>query len=81
MNNDLERTAAERVSPSELDKIKQIASTEEGRQIRQMMNSKDIQKAAEKGDMDSLKNAVTNLLKTDAGAKLADRIAEMMNNK
>ena len=81
MNNDLERSAKNMMSSADIDNIKQIASTEEGRQIRQMMNGADIQKAAEKGDMDSLKNAVTNLLKTDAGAKLADRIAEMMNNK
>ena len=81
MNNDLERSAKNMMSSADIDKIKQRASTDEGKQIQQMMNSADIQDAAAKGDIDSLKNAVAQLLKTDAGAKLASRISEMMNNK
>ena len=59
------------------DKLQKIARSDEGRQLRKMIDSAGIQS----GDVKSLKNAVAGLLKTDAGATLANRIAEMMNGK
>lgn len=63
----------------DMDKIKQIASSDEGKKIQDMFKGSEIEKAAKQGDMDSLKSAVSQLLKTDAGAKLAKQISEMMN--
>ena len=69
------------VSEEELDRIRQIASTDAGKDLRDMMNSVELHEAAAKGDMETLKNAVARLLKTDAGKKLAGRITDMMNGK
>lgn len=63
----------------DMDKIKQIASSDEGKKIQDMFKGSEIEKAAKNGDMDSLKSAVSQLLQTDAGAKLAKQISEMMN--
>ncbi|MBQ6539856.1 MAG: hypothetical protein IJL71_02365 [Oscillospiraceae bacterium] len=79
--NDTMKSVKETITGEELDRLKEIASTDAGKALGQMVNSEELQKAAAKGDMDTLKNAVAQLLKTDAGAKLADRIAEMMNRK
>lgn len=63
----------------DMDKIKQIASSDEGKKIQDMFKGSEIEQAAKKGDIDSLKSAVSQLLQTDAGAKLAKQISEMMN--
>lgn len=63
----------------DMDKIKQIASSEEGKKIQDMFKGSQIEHAAKSGDMDSLKSAVSQLLQTEAGAKLAKQISDMMN--
>ncbi len=63
----------------DMDKIKQIASSDEGKKIQDMFKGSEIEQAAKSGDMDSLKSAVSQLLQTDAGARLAKQISDMMN--
>ena len=63
----------------DMDKIKQIASSDEGKKIQDMFKGSEIEQAAKQGDLESLKSAVSQLLQTDAGARLAKQISEIMN--
>lgn len=62
----------------DMDKIKQIAVSNEGKQLQQMLSGTEVEAAAKKGDIESLKGAVTQLMQTEVGAKLAKQISEMM---
>lgn len=63
----------------DMDKIKKLAASDEGKMIHQMFSGTDVEKAAKKGDIESLKGAVSQLLQTEAGARLAKQISAMMN--
>ncbi|MBE6948287.1 MAG: hypothetical protein E7456_00360 [Ruminococcaceae bacterium] len=62
----------------DMDKIKEIAYSNEGKKIQDMFKGSEIEQAAKSGDIESLKGAVSQLLQTDAGARLAKQISEMM---
>lgn len=78
MNEKLEQAAMKMMSGVELTKLKRLASTDEGKRVQEMLKNSNIEQAAENGDMESLKGAVAQLLQTEAGAKLAKQISEMM---
>ena len=61
------------------DDIEKLITTPEGQRVTEMLDkNEDFKKAVEKGDVDTLKNAVSSILKTDAGMKLADQLMKIM---
>jgi hypothetical protein len=63
---------------NDMEQAKRIASSDAGKRLSQMANTPEIEAAAKSGDVEALKNAVSKLLSTDAGAALARQISEMM---
>lgn len=62
----------------EMEQARRIASSDAGRQLQRLANTPEIESAAKSGDMDALRDAVAKLLKSDAGAKLAGQISELI---
>lgn len=70
---------AERLSGKK-DEIEKLANSSDGQKVKEMLSSSgtDLQDAMEKGDMETLRGAVSNILKTDAGARLYKQLTDMM---
>ena len=62
------------------DDIEKLITTPEGQRVKEMIdkNEDSLKKAIEKGDVDTIKNAVSSIMKTDEGLKLADQIMKML---
>ena len=62
------------------DDIEKLITTPEGQKVKEMIdkNEDSLKKAIEKGDVDTIKNTVSSIMKTDEGLKLADQIMKMI---
>ena len=62
------------------DELGKLMGSEDGQKIKKMLESDgtDLMGAVRKGDMDTLKNALSGILKTEEGARLAEQITKMM---
>ena len=59
--------------------IEKLANSDDGKKVQALLNKNGgLSSALESGDMAALKNAVSGILKTDAGANLARQLTEMM---
>ena len=85
MSNDFKKVADEFLKSSSGSKLKKndfkkIMGSEDGQKIKKMLESgeTDLMGAVRSGDMDTLKNALDGVLKTEEGAHLAEKIMKMM---
>ena len=86
MNNQLENKAKELLKSPEgakllekKDEIAKLANSKDGLKVQEMLSREyNIQDAVQRGDLDALRNAVTQLLQTDAGANLANQLGNLM---
>lgn len=62
------------------EEIAALAATEEGRAVQNMLGEKSeaLSESLKRGDIDSVKKSVLDILGTDAGASLAAKLREMM---
>jgi hypothetical protein len=63
------------------DELNQLINSPEGQNVKNMLNQDEgaLMTALEKGDMAVLKKALTNILKTEDGSKIAEQVMKMMN--
>ena len=85
MTNDFKKVADELLkapgsSKLKKDEIKKIMGSEDGQKIKKMLegDGTDLMGAVRKGDTDTLKNALEGILKTEEGARMAEKIMKMM---
>ena len=63
---------------SKKDELEKLANSAEGQKVKAMMDPDgSIQAAYEKGDMESVRRAVTGILKTEEGARLAKQLSDL----
>lgn len=61
------------------DDLQKIADSSDGQQVKAMLNeSGNLSEAFEKGDMDSIRKAVSKVMQTEAGSRLAKQLSDMM---
>lgn len=75
---DLERLGEELVKSGKSEKLKSIADSDEGRAIGRMVDAASVEKAAKSGDMEALRGILTQVLNTDEGKKLAEKLKKAM---
>jgi len=85
MANDFKKIADELLktpagSKLKKDEVHKILDSSDGQKVKQMLESgdTDLLGAVRNGDMDTLKNTLSGILKTEEGARLAGQIMKMM---
>lgn len=88
MGNELQNAAERYLSGAEgkvlsekRGEIQRIAASGDGEKVRAMLEKGGFEKAVRDGDAESVKKAVTDVLNTDAGARLVDKLREIMGQK
>ena len=78
-NELLNSPAGEKLSGKKED-IEKLINSQEGQNVRNMLSGSEenLMAAIADGDMDTLKKALTQILKTEDGAKLAEQVQKMM---
>ena len=78
-NKFLNSKDAQRLSQKK-EEIEKLANSSDGQKVKELLtsNGHDLQSAIEKGDIDKLRGAVSDILKTDAGARLYKQLSDMM---
>ena len=61
--------------------IENLAASTDGQQVRSMLQNEGFGEALKSGDSEAMKNAIGNVLKTDAGARLMQQLRDMMGTK
>ena len=87
MANNFEKTAWELLNSTsganlseKHEEIQKMMSSEDGKKIQEMMSGENqkLKSAVEQGDIASLKGALTSILKTEEGARLAKQLSDLM---
>ena len=61
------------------DKIKQIAQSEHGARLSELVDAKAVEAAAKSGDNQALRSMLSQILSTEDGRKLAESIKKIMD--
>ena len=75
---DLERVNAEIEKSGKKDRLKSLADSAEGRAVSRMLDSAAVEKAAKSGDTAALQSILSDVLSTDEGKRLAERLKKAM---
>ena len=75
---DLERVNAEIEKSGKKDRLKSLADSAEGRAVSRMLDPAAVEKAAKSGDTAALQSILSDVLSTDEGKRLAERIKKAM---
>ena len=85
MANDLKNAADRFMSTPEGKKLagkkgqlEKLASSRDGQAVKSILRGRNIEEAVKKGDTEAIKSALSEILKTDAGARLASQLQELM---
>jgi hypothetical protein len=87
MANDFNKTAGEFLnSPNgkklteKKDELARLANSEDGKHVREMISGGDtgLLQAFEKGDMETVSGAISGILKTREGMRLAEQLQKLM---
>lgn len=76
----LENLGRQLQSSGKADKIKQIAQSDEGQRLSQMVDAKAIEAAAKSGDNQALRNLLGQILSTEEGRRLAENVKRIMED-
>ncbi|MCI6972851.1 MAG: hypothetical protein MR903_02760 [Clostridiales bacterium] len=71
---DLERVNAEIEKSGKKDRLKSLADSAEGRAVSRMLDPAAVEKAAKSGDTAALQSILSDVLSTDEGKRLAERL-------
>lgn len=79
--NDLLNTPAGSKLSGKQDELNKLIDSPEGQKVKDMLSGEEtnVMAALEKGDVASLKKTLSNILKTEEGARLAEQLRKMMN--
>lgn len=75
---DLERVNAEIEKSGKKDRLKSLADSAEGRAVSRMLDPAAVEKAAKSGDTAALQSILSEVLSTDEGKRLAERLKKAM---
>lgn len=75
---DLERVNAEIEKSGKKDRLKSLADSAEGRAVSRMLDPAAVEKAAKNGDTAALQSILSDVLSTDEGKRLAERLKKAM---
>ena len=75
---DLERVNAEIEKSGKKDRLKSLADSVEGRAVSRMLDPAAVEKAAKSGDTAALQSILSDVLSTDEGKRLAERLKKAM---
>lgn len=75
---DLEKLGAELSKSGKGEKLKSIADSAEGRAISRMVDSARVEQAAKSGDTAALRDILSQVLSTDEGKRLAEKLKKAM---
>lgn len=76
----LENLGRELQRSGKADRIKQIAQSDEGQKLSQMLDTKAIEAAAKNGDNQALRSLLGQILSTEEGRKLAENVKKIMED-
>lgn len=76
----LENLGRQLQSSGKADKIKQIAQSDEGQRLSQMVDVKAIEAAAKSGDNQALRSLLGQILSTEEGRRLAENVKKIMED-
>jgi hypothetical protein len=60
------------------DELERLANSTDGRRVRDKLDGAGIAKAFEQGDMQTVTGAISGILETPEGARLAQALRELM---
>ena len=64
---------------SKKSEIQALAESSDGRKVKEILDKNgSIEKALADGDMNAVKSAITGILNTDSGARLAKQLSELL---
>ena len=75
---DLEKLGAELNKSGKGEKLKSIADSAEGKAISRMVDSARVEQAAKSGDTAVLRDILSQVLSTDEGKRLAEKLKKAM---
>ena len=75
---DLEKLGAEFNKSGKGEKLKSIADSAEGKAISRMVDSARVEQAAKSGDTAALRDILSQVLSTDEGKRLAEKLKKAM---
>lgn len=75
---DLERVNAEIEKSGKKDRLKSLADSAEGRAVSRMLDPAAVEKAAKSADTAALQSILSDVLSTDEGKRLAERLKKAM---
>lgn len=75
---DLEKLGAELNKSGKGEKLKSIADSAEGKAISRMVDSARVEQAAKSGDTAALRDILSQVLSTDEGRRLAEKLKKAM---
>ncbi len=75
---DLEKLGAELSKSGKGEKLKSIADSAEGKAISRMVDSARVEQAAKSGDTAALRDILSQVLSTDEGKRLAEKLKKAM---
>ena len=75
---DLERVNAEIEKSGKKDRLKSLADSAEGRAVSRMLDPAAVEKAAKSGNTAALQSILSDVLSTDEGKRLAERLKKAM---
>lgn len=75
---DIERIGKELAKSGKLDRIKDMAGSEDAKRLSAKLDAREVEKAARSGDTEALKALLNKVLGTDEGKRLAQKINEAM---
>lgn len=75
---DLEKLGAELSKSGKGEKLKSIADSADGKAISRMVDSARVEQAAKSGDTAALRDILSQVLSTDEGKRLAEKLKKAM---
>lgn len=75
---DLERLGEELSRSGKGERLKSLADTAEGKAVSRMVYQEKLERAAKSGDTAALKDILSQVLSTDEGKRLAEKLKKAM---
>lgn len=75
---DLERLGEELSRSGKGERLKSLADTAEGKAVSRMVDQEKLERAAKSGDTTALKDILSQVLSTDEGKRLAEKLKKAM---
>ena len=78
---DMEHMGKELLKGMDPKQLKNIMDSATGKQVSQMVDQGELERAAKAGDTAALRRILDQVLRTDAGKQLADQVSKAVQKK